>query len=375
MIHTATSPSTGIGSRRSRYAVALPQRRACSCILALVVPLLLGVRWVHAQSTSAEKLPSRFQYEQIQMGVTFRIVLYSDDENAANEAAAAAFARITQLNDLLSDYDPDSELSRLSATAGSGQAVPVSDDLWHVLNAAQHLSARSDGAFDVTIGQVVRLWRRARRQQARPSDERLEQALATAGHEHLLLDESQRTALLGRANMRLDLGGIAKGYAADEALRVLAAHSLTRAMVDGGGDLSIGDPPPDERGWRVAVAPARENVEPSHILAVSHCGVATSGDVYQFVEIDGERYSHIVDPRTALGLTTPMSVTVVAADGMTADSLASAVCVLGPERGIALVEDTDDAAALYAYRSGDSFEAVVSQRFPSLLATACATAE
>jgi thiamine biosynthesis lipoprotein len=164
--------------------------------------------------------------------------------------------------------------------------------------------------------------------------------------------------------MRLDLGGIAKGYAADQALAVLRDRGIPRALVDAGGDLAIGDPPPDARGWRIAVATPHSTSSPpssptpppedgagtygaeSTVLLLSNCGVATSGDAYQFVEFEGRRYSHIVDPRTGMGVVGASSVTVVAPDGMTADALASAVSVLGPEEGIALIDRTPGAAAL-----------------------------
>jgi thiamine biosynthesis lipoprotein len=149
-----------------------------------------------------------------------------------------------------------------------------------------------------------------------------------------------------RPGMRLDLGAIAKGYATDEALAVLRRLGLPRALVNASGGISAGAPPPGRDGWRVAVAPLEPDAPPSQFLRVVNGAVATSGDTWQFVEIDGKRYSHIIDPRTGWGLTTHSSVTVLAPDGMTADGLATAVSVLGPQEGLALVEQTPGVAAL-----------------------------
>lgn len=281
------------------------------------------------------------------MGVDFTLTFYAPDKRTANQAANAAFARIAELNAKLSDYDPQSELSRLSRTSGSGQAIPLSDELWRVLVRAESLSAQTAGTFDVTVGPLVRLWRRARRQHELPSKERIAQALAAVGHEHIAFDPKAQAVVLARDSMRLDLGAIAKGFATDEALRVLQDAGCPKAMVDGSGDLSLGDPPPGACGWKIAIAERDSQPQQTRfMLVLSNCGVATSGDVYQYVEIDGVRYSHIVDPKTGLGLTTPSSVTVVAADGMTADSLASAVSVLGPKRGIELIEETSGAETI-----------------------------
>jgi thiamine biosynthesis lipoprotein len=135
--------------------------------------------------------------------------------------------------------------------------------------------------------------------------------------------------------MLLDVGGIAKGYAADEALRVLRGRGLNRALVAASGDLAIGDAPEGETGWRIGVEPT-DGV--SRQLTLVNTAVSTSGDTEQFVEIDGKRYSHIVDPKTGMGLTNRIGVTVVAPKGIVSDSVATAVCVMGAERGLEFVE-------------------------------------
>jgi thiamine biosynthesis lipoprotein len=309
--------------------------------LLLAMACLFGTAGCRAPAATSLE---RFEYTEPQMGVPFRIVLYAADREQAAAAARAAFARIDALSGVMSDYDSDSELSRLSLTGGSGQAVKVSEDLWKVLSRAQNLAPRTDGAFDVTVGPEVILWRKARRDQALPDPARLARARGATGWRHLGLDSRARTARLQVSGMRLDLGAIAKGYAVDEALKVLAAQGIRSALVAGGGDLAVSDSPPGRPGWRIDVpGPEASNAPPAQSVLLRRAALATSGDLFQHVVIDGVRYSHIVDPRTGLGLTDQSLVTVIARDCMTADSLSTAISVLGPKAGLPLAR-TEGAA-------------------------------
>lgn len=233
------------------------------------------------------------------MGTLARITVRAVSEDAAARAFARGFARIRELDEKLSDYKPDSELNRL-CRAGS---MRVSGDLYRVLETAQQLSRATDGAFDVTLGAAIRLWR------ARTgNDIRRFEALSRCGWRHLELDRGVVT--LGLRGMQLDLGGIAKGYAADEALEAI---SPLPALVAMSGDLGIG-----AGEWRVSAA--------GDTRTVTNCGVSTSGDESQFL-LDGARYSHIVDPRTGIGLRDTKPVTVEAPNAMLADAWATALSV------------------------------------------------
>ena len=280
------------------------------------------------------------------MGTTVRVVLYASDRDNAEAAASQALARVGALDVILSDYRADSELSRLTRD-GVGTPILISADLFRVLDAAQSLALRSHGAFDITVGPLSQIWRRARRQIAMPAPEELSQARAVTGFRLLILDSDRRTAMVTKGGMRLDAGGIAKGYAADQALSVLAGRGLDRSLVAVGGDLAIGGPPPGAAGWQVVLAGLTpDRSAPGSPLTLTGAGVSTSGDAEQWVEIEGQRYSHIVDPATGLGLTGHRSVSVVARDAMTSDMLATAVNVLPIEAGTALVDETPGAAAL-----------------------------
>ncbi len=292
-----------------------------------------------------EALLARFESTQPQMGVPFKIILYVPDEAAAKGAFDAAFSRIAQLNHVLSDYDPESELSRLSHTSPADMGIPVSDPLWTVLARSQALAEQTSGAFDVTVGPYVRLWRRARRMKEMPSSERLDEARASVGFQNLKLDDKNRTAQLLKPNMRLDLGGIAMGYAVDETLKLLRERGIKRALVDASGDIGVGDPPPGKAGWRIGVMPLSAEGTPSREILLANAAVTTAGDAFQHVDIGGKRYSHIVNPHTGLGMTDRIGVGVIANDCITADSLDTAISVMGPKAGLELIETIPGAAA------------------------------
>lgn len=309
----------------------------------------------------------RYERTEPHMGVPFRIVLYANTEAAANQAFDAAFARIAELNAVMSDYDAESELMRLCKSSRPGLPVEVSPPLFEVLQRAKRMSEASGGAFDVTVGPAVQLWRRARRQREFPDPERLADARARIGDELVRLDTEHRTVELLRDGMRLDLGGIAKGYAVDEAMKILKTHGIGSALIDGSGDILVSAAPPNTDGWVVGVAALKTpSAAPTELLTIQHLAIATSGDAYQYVEFDGVRYSHLIDPRTGLGLTIPSSVTVIAHSCTDADAWASALSVLPPEGGFAVIAPRTDLAALIVRNSPASgITTHRSPRFPT----------
>ena len=278
------------------------------------------------------------------MGTEFRLVMHAEDAELGARAGAAAWARMSAVEQLMSDYLGQSELSRLSAASRDQEppvSVSVSEELFSVLLAARGVWELSGGAFDVTVGPCVRLWRRAARRGEPPDRERLSAALEASGQEKLRLHAAGRKVELLAPDMRLDLGGIAKGYALDQALAVLAQHGIERALVDGGGDLRLGAPPPGEEGWLVAV-----EGDPRPRRA-ARCGIATSGQSARSFTWEGQRFSHVVDPRTGIGLTHEVAVTVGAGTAMDADALASAASVLGASPGLAWIEGLEGVEAQF----------------------------
>jgi thiamine biosynthesis lipoprotein len=327
-----------------------------------LLALLLTLR----VSTAAD--PQRFEYEEPHMGTRFRIVLYAPDRAAADRAAKAAFARVAELNLIMSDYLPDSELMRLCRKSDQQPAGPVkvSDDLFTVLDHARCVSELSDGAFDVTVGPLVRLWRQARKDRLLPDKAVRTAALKRVGYKHMELDSKARTVRLKVAGMRLDLGGIAKGFAADEALKVIGAHRITSALVAASGDIVVSAAPPGRAGWRIDIGSLPGAKEQRQLL-LHDMAVSTSGDAEQFVEIGGVRYSHIVDPRTGLGLIGRRSVTVVAPRGIQADSLTKMASVLPADRAVEAIEKVDGAAALIVVKTDEGEQVKQSKLFDRLM--------
>jgi thiamine biosynthesis lipoprotein len=274
---------------------------------------------------------ARFTYTEYHMGVDARLVLYAPDTPTAERAATAAFARIAALDSIMSDYRRDSELMRLCDRAG-GPPVRVSPDLFLVLRRAQEVSRQSGGAFDVTVGPLVRLWRTARKTAVLPAPAEIERARKLVGWKKVRLDERARTVRLAVRGMKLDLGGIGKGYAADAAQQVLKRHGVTRALVEMGGDMVVSGPPPGTEGWTIRVPNAGTDSGPVD-LHFADRAISTSGDTEQFVVIGGRRYSHLVDPRTGQALTNRVEVTLIAPNGLTSDPLTKALSMLAePER-------------------------------------------
>ena len=275
------------------------------------------------------------------MGVEARLLFYSTDEVTAERAATAAWERLDELDAILSDWRPDSELSRLSE-APVGTEVPVSGDLFSVLESAQLVADLSDGAFDVTAGPYSLLWREARAENRLPASSDLHAADEFVGQRLLRLLPDDPTGsptpgeprpgrvMLLKEGMRLDLGGVAKGYAAEQAVRALDAERCPRALVELGGDLAAGEPPPDRDAWETLAGcgPGR-----SARVRLRHQSLAVSGDTAQALVIDGVHHSHVVDPRTGSAVVGRTCVALVGRHGALTDAYASAVQVLGPHGG------------------------------------------
>lgn len=299
------------------------------------------------------------------MGVAWQVTLHGPPAEAA-AAAAAALDEVARLERILSDYDPESELSRLSAAAPTGRPVPLSPPLAEVLSRAVAIRDASDGAFDPTVGPLTALWRQARRSGRLPSAERLAAARAAVGPATLVVQGA--TAMLLRPGMRLDLGGIGMGYAIDRALERIAALGIEAALIDASGDVGASAPPPEADGWSVAVAPLdpRGLAGAGETIRLAHAAVTTSGDAFQAVEIGGQRYSHIVDPRTGIGVAGPAAVTVIAPDCTTADAVATAASVLGPDAGRAFVARLPGCAAAFRWEERGSLRRATTAGWPAL---------
>ena len=261
------------------------------------------------------------------MGTEFRILIDHDNEKLCQNAADSAFEEAERLNQIFSDYIADSEISLLSESSFTGRNIKLSDELFEVLKYSKSLAIKTDNAFDPTIGQLSRLWRISRFRKSLPSKKSIDRAINLKGIENLQLIEKSKEVALKKPGIILDLGGIAKGYAADMMLKSLNESGVERCLIDAGGDLTLGKRPRGELGWKIEVGGKKHPDLP--ILSLENCSIATSGDSSQFVEINGSRFSHIMNPATGYGLKTLSQVTIIAENGMKADSLATACSVMG----------------------------------------------
>jgi thiamine biosynthesis lipoprotein len=296
----------------SDFGRAAPLRFAASGLFAILWAVLL----VGCAS------PTIHRYRQIVMGVEATVSIACDDEARAVDAGRLAFARLAELEQVMSDYRPDSELMRLCATHDI--AVPVSADLFEVIERADEVRKASRGAFDISVGPLTLLWREARRSQAFPTEEAIAAARKRTGGDAVVLDRNAHTVTLAKAGMRLDLGGIGKGYAAAKTVAALRAAGYPQTLVAVAGDIAAGDAPPGKSAWNVQLEwpdGTRES------LALVRASVSTSGDREQYFEHAGIRYSHLLDPNTGLGSTTQRQVTVTGPDGAIVDALSSALTI------------------------------------------------
>jgi thiamine biosynthesis lipoprotein len=303
---------------------------------------------------SAQK---KYSFQRAAMGSPFTITIFSFDSVGAAAAAADGFRLVDSLVESLSDYIDSSEINRLSATSGQGGYVPVSAPLFDILWRGYEAARMSGGAYDITIGPVVRLWRKARKSGVPPSPGDLSEALKRCGWRYLHLDTVAHSVWLEKPGMQLDVGGLGKGFVAQAVLDRLRSTGFPVAMVNAGGKIVTGDAPagnrvaggsaPSNGGWVIGInAPGEKEQLLSLFLGLQHMAVATSGDIYQYMEWRGKRYSHIIDPRTGIGLTRRRNVTAIAADGTTADWLATACSILSYRQSIRLIRRFPGAALL-----------------------------
>ena len=318
--------------------------KSISFQISIFILLVIGT-----QSAVLAQATERHTFQSRHMGTQINLILYADDDSLANRAANAAFERIEELNQIMSDYIPASELNRLSRKSGSGEWMQISEELFRVLEESLWISEKTDGLFDVTIGPMTHEWRYIRNlpEPALPDDVTLDSLKASVNYRYIELDVDSQSARLTTPNMQLDFGGIAKGYAAQEALKTVQSFGISSVLIDAGGDITLGNPPPGRDSWDVAIPKGRVDGEMAYTtVQFSGKTLTTSGDMYQFALIDGQRYSHIINPKTGLGSTDQIQATVLSSNGMYADAFASALTLMNPEDAIALIEQIGETEAL-----------------------------
>ncbi len=286
------------------------------------------------------------------MGTFARIIAVAADSDTAGRCIESAFAEIKRIDKLMSDHKSDSEISELNRD-GFKRAVTVSKPTYEVLQRSIEFSKPSGGAFDVTVGPLVDLWHSAGEVNSLPTDEELRQARSKVGYDKLILDANEESIRFAVDGMRVDLGGIAKGYALDKAIETIKKGGAIGGMIEIGGEVRcFGSPPRGQNKWRIGLQDARvaeEDFGAGRIMLVlefTDAAVATSGDYRRYVMIGGKKYSHILDARTGYGCEGVPSVTVITQNAIDADALATAVSVMGAEKGLALIEEMPETEAI-----------------------------
>lgn len=285
-------------------------------------------------ASPADPAPRRYTYREVHLGVEVRITLWAPNDSQASSAARQAFAEVARLEDIFSDWRPGSEVRRLEGAAGRWQ--PLSPELCEVLAVALRVARASHGAFDPTLGPLTHLWRAARERGVPPSSAEISAAREATGYRWLDLDTAGRRIRLRRAGMRLDLGGVAKGYILQRAVGVLARAGVSRVLVEGGGDLVAGAPPPQQEGWTIE-APFADTALARRVRALAHAALATSGPVEQFMVVNGRRESHIIDRATGHGVRSSRVATAIGTDAALVDATATALTVLPDRAGLRLL--------------------------------------
>lgn len=279
----------------------------------------------------------RYSFTQPKMGSPFTIVLYCSDTATAVQLADKSFYLVDSFVHIFTDYDSTSELMQLCAAAGSVQHV--SPDLMDILKRAKAAAETSNGAFDITIGPLIKLWRKARKTKQFPAQAQIDSLKKYVGFQKMELDTINSMVLLRQKGMSLDLGGIAQGWIAQKIMDFLHSQDISSALVNASGDIVVSDPPPGTAGWSVGInVPEEEDDLLSRFLLLKNISVTTSGDVFQYIEKEGKRYSHITDPKTGYGITSQRNVTVIADNGTDADWLATACSILKIKKAKKLVK-------------------------------------
>lgn len=306
----------------------------------------------------------RFQFSENKMGSPFNVIFYHTDCAQAAQFAHECFLLVDSLNDIFSDYVATSETGKLVIQT-TVKEQKVSSELFQMILQSKQAWKKSGKTFDITIGPLSQLWRKAKSEKRFPTDDEIKKAKQETGFENLHINISANTISFNKKNMRLDFGGIVKGYAAQKVIDYLKTKNIAIALADAGGDIVMSDSPPGKNGWSIGInLPEQENDLWDKKLVLKNCSVATSGDVYRYSVFNGKKYSHIIDPRTGYGVTLQRNVTVIAKDGITADWLATACSILSVKKALKLAKK-ENAALLIAVLKDEKIITYKTENFDS----------
>ena len=296
----------------------------------------------------AQKLYSE---SSILMGSSFEITVVAEDEDFAKESLAIAKKEIIRIENLISSWDQKSETSRININAGIA-AVEVSKELFDLIFRAQQISKLSSGAFDLTFAAIDKLWNFDGRESEMPNPDTLKASVFNIGYQLIELDEESLTVFLPKKGMKIGFGAIGKGYAADRAKQLLVERGVLGGIINASGDMNTWGTKPDGSSWTIGIVNPMNNKKVFSWFSLEHNAVVTSGDYEKFTQINGRRYSHIIDPRTGIPSQGIVSCTVFAGKAELADAIATAIFVMGVESGLFLIDQLPDIEAILIDDSG-----------------------
>jgi len=309
----------------------------------VLMSLFLSIFILSAQKSYSES--------SILMGSSFEITVVAEDEDFAKESLAIAKKEIIRIENLISSWDQKSETSRINRNAGIA-AVEVSKELFDLIFRAQQISKLSSGAFDLTFAAIDKLWNFDGRESEMPNPDTLKASVFNIGYQLIELDEESLTVFLPKKGMKIGFGAIGKGYAADSAKQLLVERGVLGGIINASGDMNTWGTKPDGSSWTIGIVNPMNNKKVFSWFSLEHNAVVTSGDYEKFTQINGRRYSHIIDPRTGIPSQGIVSCTIFAGKAELADAIATAIFVMGVESGLFLIDQLPDIEAILIDDSG-----------------------
>ena len=295
---------------------------------------------------------NRFEFPGNKMGSSFNIIFYHADSVEAVSLAKECFLIVDSLNNIFNDYSSESEVGKLASQKNQTD-IKVSDELFSMIIRSRDAWKRSGKTFDITIGTLTQLWRKAKKENRFPSEAEVKAAKDLTGFKNLLINERAKTISFKKLGIRFDFGGIVPGYSAQRVIDFLKTKNVNIALVDASGDIVMGDAPPGKDGWTIGInLPENENEIWDKKLELKNFAVSTSGDVYRYTIHNGIKHSHIINPRTGYGVTSQRNVTVITRNGADSDWLATACSILPIKKAMSLAKK-EHAAILIATLNGE----------------------
>ena len=334
----------------------------CHNSIAVVLYFLFIAIFLFSCAYTQIKIPQKdslFYFSDFVMGVQVEMTLRSSDIALASEAAEDAFREMKRLDNKLSNWKEESEISKINK-ASPTEWIPVSDEMFEVLSEGLKLSESTNGAFDMTVGKLLRLWNFYSGEPSLPPEEKQKEAMQYVGYKLVELDREKKMLRFRKNGVEIDLGGIAKGYILRKGHKLLRKEGIASGLINGAGDIYVWGKKPDKSLWNIAVHDPMNPDIPLTILPVTDEAIFTSGDYERKFKKEGKVFHHIFDPRTGTSATGCHGVTIITENIEGSNGLSSSVFILGPEQGKAFIDKLQDTEAIIFSSDG---KVILSENF------------